>query len=253
MLCETSERQAPDAMEIFSDQGLLPRAVIDEDLGATVGDRPGVTRLSLARAAAAGTGLVVDAAGGQGLAEGVGGRSDRTKADGEGRGCGRPAGCWASRTSGRARGRRAPSGCQREHQPDPLGSTQDAQRPQDPHQDVDQRVVRVVSVTSAASSTSAQDADDPDGPLPAVRTHWKTASSTSIQPEADLSQQHAPRQAGHGVQRKRRAEGSATCHGGPAEPSADAGATSRRASPRRGPVQQRGAGRKRDGHAISRR
>ena len=36
VLCETSERQARDALEIFRDQGLLPRAVVDEDLGATV-------------------------------------------------------------------------------------------------------------------------------------------------------------------------------------------------------------------------
>ena len=36
MLCETSEPRARDALEIFRDQGLLPRAVVDEDLGATV-------------------------------------------------------------------------------------------------------------------------------------------------------------------------------------------------------------------------
>ncbi len=36
VLCETSDRQRSDAMAIFTDQGLSPRAVVDDDLGATV-------------------------------------------------------------------------------------------------------------------------------------------------------------------------------------------------------------------------
>jgi release factor glutamine methyltransferase len=36
VLCETSERQADGAMAILAGQGLTPRLVVDEDLGATV-------------------------------------------------------------------------------------------------------------------------------------------------------------------------------------------------------------------------
>jgi release factor glutamine methyltransferase len=36
VLCETSDRQAVDATAILADQGLAPRTLVDEDLGATV-------------------------------------------------------------------------------------------------------------------------------------------------------------------------------------------------------------------------
>ena len=182
-----------------------------------------MTRLSLARAAAAGTGLVVDAARGERVAQPVG-VAERPTMSGTANARGlmvSPRARWASRTSSAspsttghaadrqarasarpARGRRA--GCAA------VGSTRTTTSTRS--------VVRVVSVTSAASSTSASSTPTTTtARSQPVDEDWKTAERRRA-PTPAVGAGRAARAAA--ARRRRTAtttstRAAATCHGGP--------------------------------------